>query len=168
MNANNALFFVLLWVLGAIVVVGGAFYLTRSGETPGYRGNLSGGVRGLIALAAAFLVIGVPAIVLSNTGDRMPSSAGTYTLNASASEQEGRLIFRQTCSSCHTLSAANARGVYGPNLDVRLGGKTADPKSTATRVETAITVGPSVMPKALLDGNDKKLVAEYVASVVGR
>ena len=44
-----------------------------------------------------------------------------------------RLIFRQTCSSCHTLSAANARGVYGPNLDVRLGGRTADPKATALR-----------------------------------
>ncbi|MGH2906391.1 MAG: c-type cytochrome [Solirubrobacterales bacterium] len=165
----KALLFVLIWVGAALLVMGTAFFLTRStGEKPGFRGNLSGGIRGLIALAALFIVVGIPAYVLTQTSDRLPSGAGTYTLAASPSERDGRLIFRQTCSSCHTLSAANARGVYGPNLDVRLGGKTADPKATAARVETAITAGPSVMPKGLLDGRDKKLVAEYVASVVGR
>lgn len=164
----KALLVVLIWVGAALVVMGAAFFLTRPSDKPGFRGNLSGGVRGLIALAAAFVVVGIPAIVLTQTSDRMPSGAGTYTLAASPSERDGRLIFRQTCSSCHTLSAANARGVYGPNLDVRLGGKTADPKATAARVDTAITTGPSVMPKGLLDGRDKKLVSEYVASVVGR
>lgn len=164
----SALFIILIWVIAALAIFLIAFYVTRSKEAPGFRGNLSGGVRGLVGLAALFLVMGVPAIVLSTTGDRMPSAAGTYTLNASTSEQDGRLIFRQTCSSCHTLSAANARGVYGPNLDVRLGGKTADPKATEARVNTAITVGPDVMPKGLLDGKDKALVSKYVASVVGR
>jgi mono/diheme cytochrome c family protein len=164
----NAIFFLLIWIAAALIIFGTAFYVTRSGEKAPFRGDLSGGVRGLIGLAAAFLVIGVPAIVLTQTSDRLPSGAGTYTQTASKSEQDGRLIFRQTCSSCHTLSAANARGVYGPNLDVRLGGKTADPKATEARVVTAITVGPSVMPKGLLDGRDKAVVAKYVSTVVGR
>jgi mono/diheme cytochrome c family protein len=164
----SALTFILIWVLAAALVFGGAFYMTRSGEKPGFRGNMSGGVRALIGLAAAFLVIGVPLSVLSKAGDRLPSGAGTYTLDASHSEQQGRTIFRQTCSSCHALSAANARGVYGPNLDVRLGGETADPKTTYARVTTAITTGPSVMPAGLVAGRDKDLVAKYVASVVGR
>src|SRR3954453_4638317 len=103
-----ALFFILIWVVGALVVFGIAFYRTRSKETPGFRGNLSGGVRGLVGLAALFLLLGVPALVLTQTSDRMPSAAGTYTLDASTTEQDGRMIFRQTCSSCHTLSAANA------------------------------------------------------------
>jgi mono/diheme cytochrome c family protein len=164
----SALFFITIWIGAALLIFGTAFYVTRTKETPGFRGNLSGGVRGLVGLAVLFLVLGVPAIVLSQTSDRLPSAAGTYTLDASTAEQDGRMIFRQTCSSCHTLSAANARGVYGPNLDVRLGGKTADPKSTQARVTTAITTGPSVMPKGLVDGKDKELVSKYVASVVGR
>lgn len=164
----SALFFILIWVVAAALIFGAAFYKTRTKEAPGFRGNLSDGVRGLVGLAALFLVLGVPAIVLSQTGDRMPSAAGTYTLNASTSEKDGRMIFRQTCSSCHTLSAANARGVYGPNLDERLGGKTADPKSTEARVSTAITTGPGVMPNGLVDGADKELVSKYIAAVVGR
>ena len=164
----TALTFILFWVFVALAVFSAAFFRGRNGQRLSARGNLPGGARFLVGLAAAFLVIGVPALVLTRTTDRMPSGAGTYTLTATHSDREGRLIFRQTCASCHTLSAANARGVYGPNLDARLGGVAADPKTTAARVDGAITAGPSVMPKGLLDGRDKKLVAQYVAAVVGR
>ena len=70
-----------------------------------------------------------------------------------------------------TPSAANARGVYGPNLDDRFGTPGADQNTNAAQIETAIKTGGATgkqMPKALLDGPDAKLVAQYVAAVAGR
>lgn len=162
-----------IWVGVALVVFFGAFYASRDTETkkPSYKGSMPGGFKIIIALAAAFLVIGLPAAVLSKTSDRMPSGAGTYTLNASTSEIDGRDIFRSTCASCHTLSAANARGVYGPDLDTTLGTPGADPKATAARVEGAIKTGGVTgkqMPIGLLSGEDAKLVSAYVAAVAGK
>jgi mono/diheme cytochrome c family protein len=168
----NALLFVLLWVVAALAVLLVAMYVTRDKDAkPTYKGNLDGGAKLVIALGALFLVIGLPAAVLSKTSNRVPSGAGTYTLNASKTEQDGAVIFRETCASCHSLSAANARGVYGPDLDTTLGTPGADPKATAARVEGAIKLGGVTgkqMPVGLLSGEDSKLVSEYVAAVAGK
>jgi mono/diheme cytochrome c family protein len=168
----KALLFVILWVGVALAVFLGALYATREKDTPlKYKGKLDGGARIVIALGALLLVIGVPAAVLAKSNDRVPSGAGTYTLASTPSERDGRLIFRETCASCHTLAAVNARGVYGPNLDTTLGTPGADPKATAARVEGAIKTGGVTgkqMPVNLLDGADAKLVAEYVAAVAGK
>lgn len=167
-----ALLLVIAWILAALAVFAVAMYRSRDKDAPvKYRGALPGGAKIFVALAAALLVLGVPAAVLSKTSDRMPSGAGTYTVDASTSEIDGRAIFRSTCSSCHSLSAANARGVYGPNLDVVLGTPGADPKATATRVEGAIKTGGVTgkqMPAGLLSGEDSKLVSQYVAAVAGK
>ena len=125
---------------------------------------------GAIVLAGAFLLIGLPAAVLSKASDRLPSGAGTYTVPSSEAMIEGRDIFRSTCASCHAL-AANARGVYGPDLDEVLGAPGADPKATATRVEGAIKTGGVTgkqMPVGLLSGTDAKLVSDYIAEVAGK
>jgi mono/diheme cytochrome c family protein len=168
----NALLFVLLWVVAALTVLFVAMYTTRDKDAkPVYKGNLDGGAKIVVALGALFLVIGLPALVLTESSDRVPSGAGTFTLNSSKTEREGAVIFRETCASCHSLSAANARGVYGPDLDVVLGTPGADPKATAARVEGAIKTGGVTgkqMPVALLSGEDSKLVAEYVAAVAGK
>ena len=168
----NALLFVLVWVLAALAVLLVAMYLTRDKDAkPTYKGSLDGGAKIVVALAALFLVVGLPAAVLSKTSDRLPSGAGTYTLNASTSEQDGLTIFRSTCASCHSLSAANARGVYGPDLDVKLGTPGQDPKAVEARVQTAIKLGGTTgkqMPVGLLSGEDSKLVSQYVASVAGK
>lgn len=168
----NALLFVLLWVVAALAVLFVAMYTTRDKDvTPAYKGSLDGGARIAIALGALFLIIALPAAVLSKTSNRVPSGAGTYTLNASKTEREGAVIFRETCASCHSLSAANARGVYGPDLDVVLGTPGADPKATAARVEGAIKTGGVTgkqMPAGLLSGEDSALVAAYVAAVAGK
>ncbi|MGH2958795.1 MAG: c-type cytochrome, partial [Solirubrobacterales bacterium] len=156
----------------ALVVISVAMYTTRDKDAkPTYKGSLDGGAKIVIALAALFLVVGLPAFVLSETSNRVPSGAGTYTLNASKVEQDGSSIFRSTCASCHSLSAANARGVYGPDLDVVLGTPGADPKATAARVESAIKTGGATgkqMPAGLLSGEDSKLVSQYVAAVAGK
>jgi mono/diheme cytochrome c family protein len=168
----NALILVFVWVGLALAVLLGAMYLTRDKDAkPTYKGSLDGGAKIVIALGAIFLVVGLPAAVLSKASDRVPSGAGTYTLNSSTQEQDGLVIFRSTCASCHSLSAANARGVYGPNLDTTLYSPGGDPKATATRVEGAIKTGGVTgkqMPAGLLSGEDSKLVANYVASVVGK
>ena len=70
----------------------------------------------------------------------------------------------QTCSSCHTLAAVNARGVTGPNLD-QLG------QVTKQRVLSAIRIGGTGdgrMPAGLLQGKNANAVADFVSSVAGK
>ncbi len=168
----NALLFVLAWIGLALIVFFVAILAGRkTDEKPTYRNRIEGGGRFAIALGAALLVIGIPAAVMAKSNDRIPSGAGTYTLSSTESEREGRVIFRETCASCHTLSAANARGVYGPDLDTTLAGTGADAPAIAARVEGAIKTGGATgkqMPANLLSGEDAKLVAEYVGQVAGK
>lgn len=168
----NVLLFILLWVVAALLVLLAGFSRSKDeNKAPAYKGKMPGGFKLVIGLAAALLVLGVPAIVLSKTTDRVPSGSGTYTVKASTSKIDGRAIFLSACASCHSLSAANARGVYGPDLDMMLGTPGADPKATAVRVAAAIKNGGATskqMPAGLLTGTDAKLVSEYVASVAGK
>jgi mono/diheme cytochrome c family protein len=70
--------------------------------------------------------------------------------------------FLQTCGSCHTLKAAGANGVVGPNLD--------EVRPSAEKVRTWIRRGSvdGIMPAGLLTGRDARRVAAYVARVAGR
>lgn len=170
-----ALYLFLAWVGVALLVFFAAFYFSGDDETSTepatIKGTLPGGYKVAIAVAFAGLVLGIPAAVLSKANDRLPSGAGAYIVNASPSEADGRTIFRATCASCHAMSAANARGVYGPDLDVVLGTPGSDPKAIAARVESAIKNGGATgkqMPAELLTSADAKLVAEYIGSVAGK
>jgi mono/diheme cytochrome c family protein len=112
-----------------------------------------------VALGAA-----VPALVIAA---REPAEGGTPPLKheeASTELEDGKELFRQTCASCHTLAAANARGVTGPNLD-EIGEMTED------RVKTAIEAGGTGqkrMPARLLEGDDAASVAKYLEAVAGK
>ena len=129
-------------------------YLTRGGRF----------FRFSMLLLYAALGLAVPALVIA---DREPAEGGTAPLReveASTELEDGKELFRQTCASCHTLAAANARGVTGPNLD-ELGEMTVD------RVKTAIRVGGTGqkrMPAALLEGDDAEAVAKYLSEVAGK
>lgn len=170
----QALLFILIWVVVALTVFGVAFYRSRGDAEEKeltLKGRLPGGFKLAIALAAALLLFVIPGLVLSTTTDRLPSGSGSYELAADQAAIDGRNIFRSTCASCHTLGAANARGVYGPDLDTVLGTPGADPVATAQRVESAIKNGGTTgkqMPKNLLGGEDAKLVSEYIAEVAGK
>ena len=117
-----------------------------------------------IALIYVGLGLAVPALVIA---DREPAEGGTSALKhekASDDLEEGKDLFRQTCASCHTLAAANARGVTGPDLD-SIG------EMTVERVETAIRVGGTGqkrMPSGLLEGEDAEAVANYLSKVAGK
>ena len=110
------------------------------------------------------LGIAVPAAVIASRGE---SVGGTGTLRSeqpSATLEDGKQLFIQTCKSCHTLAAVGAHGVTGPNLD-ELGGLDKQ------RVLRAIKVGGTGsgrMPPKLLTGADADATATYVAAVAGR
>jgi mono/diheme cytochrome c family protein len=81
----------------------------------------------------------------------------------SETEERGKDLFRQQCASCHSLSAVNARGITGPNLD-RIGDVTPERIISAIRIGGT---GQKRMPAQLLEGEEARAVAEYVAKVAG-
>ena len=129
-------------------------YLTKGGRF----------FRFTMLLLYAALGLAVPALVIAS---REPAEGGTPPLKheeASADLEQGKELFRQTCASCHTLAAANARGVTGPDLD-EIG------EMTEERVKTAIEVGGTGqkrMPAGLLEGDDAEAVAKYLSRVAGK
>lgn len=124
----------------------------------------SGALKVGVPLAVLVLGVAVPAIVLANRGE---AQGGTGSLRSTAptpDDQQGKQLFRERCSSCHSLAAVNARGVTGPNLD-RIG------EVTPKRVRNAIRIGGTGekrMPAGLLDGPDAEHVAQYLSKVAGR
>jgi mono/diheme cytochrome c family protein len=117
-----------------------------------------------IVLLYVGLGLAVPALIIAA---REPAEGGTPPLKheeASNELEEGKELFRQTCTSCHTLAAANARGVTGPNLD-EIG------EITEERILTAIKMGGTGqkrMPAGLLEEDDAEAVARYVTAVAGK
>jgi len=129
-------------------------YLTRGGRF----------FRFSIVVLYAALGLAVPAVIIAA---REPAEGGTPPLRheeASNKLENGKELFRQTCATCHTLAAANARGVTGPDLDA-IGEMTED------RVLQAIKIGGTGqkrMPAGLLEGDDADAVAGYVSAVAGK
>jgi len=117
---------------------------------------------GEFAVAAAIALFGlvVPAIVLSSD----QAAAGPAGSKLSADLQSGRELFNQRCATCHTLDDAGAVGRVGPDLDVLA--PTAG--LTENAIEEGIARGQGQMPAQLVEGEDAKHVAEYVAEVAGR
>lgn len=78
----------------------------------------------------------------------------------------GRQVFSEqaqpSCSLCHSLRAAGAEGVVGPDLDQL--------KPSAERVAAAVRGGVGVMPSfaASLSAQQIEAVAHYVAQVAGQ
>jgi cytochrome c553 len=129
-------------------------YLTRGGRA----------FRVAIPLIYLAFGVGVPALVIAG---REEATGGTNKLerkHPSAKVEEGKDLFRETCASCHSLAAVNARGVTGPNLD-KIG------TVTKQRVLSAIRIGGTGqgrMPSGLLEGKDADDVATFVSAVAGK
>ena len=86
-----------------------------------------------------------------------------YLTQANADQllEQGREIFlnQGNCSSCHTLSDAQADGNIGPNLNQIM--------PTKDRVIAAVTRGIGVMPayEGILTTDEIDVVAHYVSVV---
>src|SRR2546423_14909473 len=72
-----------------------------------------------IAIPVLYVGLGivVPAVVIANRSEAEGGKGPLRTASLSSKLEKGKLLFRQTCASCHSLSAVNARGLTGPNLD---------------------------------------------------
>jgi sulfite dehydrogenase len=113
------------------------------------------------AFAAVFAVL-IPVLLIAGKGGEPGSPE-----NVAAKYKRGQQLFADNCGSCHTLGAAGADGVVGPNLDRLLG--TGTPQGNAQRVINAVTQGINGrMPKGILEGNDVKLVADFVGHYAGK
>ena len=153
-------------VLGAIVVAiafrGGAG-AAQSGGGGGGRGRGRGFRILMVVLYVAF-GIAVPAAVIAGREEARGGVRSLERGTLSAQEKEGKMLFKQSCASCHNLDAVNARGATGPDLD-EIG------EVSEQRINNAIKnggTGQKRMPEALLEGAEAEAVAAYVAEVAGR
>ena len=160
----NSLIFITPFVLIAIGVIFVAF---SGGPGRAREAYLTRGIRAsrvIFPLLFVGLGVAVPAVVIANRDEAVGPRGALASSEPSPEQERGKELFRETCASCHTLSAANARGVTGPNLD-ELG--QVDEARVLAAIENGGT-GQDRMPAGLLEGENAAAVAAYVASVAGR
>jgi len=99
-------------------------------------------------------------VTLGDTDLVQPTEPAAVPTHPQATTTAAR--FLETCGACHTLKAAKANGVVGPNLDkVR-------PSAKTVRVWIRQGSVDRIMPAGLFKGREADRVAAYVARVAGR
>ena len=155
------------WVLIGIAVI---FVSFSGGPGAAREAYLTRGRRSfplLIVLVYIGIGVAIPAVVIASRGTRegnSPQLEPHKLRDVKADVRNGKQLFSESCAACHNLDASNARGVTGPDLD-KIG------KVTPSRVESAIKIGgtgQNRMPANLLQGQNAKDVAAYVAAVAGQ
>jgi mono/diheme cytochrome c family protein len=132
-----------------------------------------------------FIVFGililVLAVVIPWLAFRSKGDSETNGEQVTASLENGQELFEINCGTCHALYSAGTDGNYGPNLDELLApsglpeGETAKSTIEATegRVLGAVEKGidsstePGRMPGGILNEEDSKEVAAFVAATAG-
>jgi mono/diheme cytochrome c family protein len=128
---------------------------------------------GLVVIVLAVLI---PWLAFRNDGD-----AARGDQKVPSDLKGGQSLFQTNCGTCHTLYAAGTDGNYAPDLDELLApngppeGSTAAStiKSTEGRVLNAVengvdtTTTPGRMPAGILNEEQAKEVAEFVARTAG-
>jgi mono/diheme cytochrome c family protein len=120
------------------------------------------------------LAVVIPWLAFRGSGD-----ANTGAEKVPQHLKAGQALFDTNCGTCHTLYAAGTDGNYGPDLDELLA-PTGPPEATDTktiegiegRVVNAQKQGvdsnvPGRMPPAILNEQQQKEVAEFVAATAG-
>ena len=116
-----------------------------------YEGEDADDLAAYIAKCAAVPSCGVTA---SKAGPAKPPAGGGGA--------DGKQVFADNCSSCHTLKDAGAAGTVGPNLD--------DLKPSKETAARQVENGGGAMPafKGQLSPAQIDAVASYVARVAGK
>lgn len=156
--------FVVAFIALGLAVGFVAFFGGPSGAREAYLTRGSRAFKIAVPVLYVGLGIAVPAIVLADGKASTGSGGALAGETPDTAVHKGKSLFRETCWSCHTLKAAGAMGVTGPNLD-DIG------QVTQQRVLNAIKIGGTGdgrMPSGLLQGKDAQDVALYVSSVAGR
>jgi mono/diheme cytochrome c family protein len=96
---------------------------------------------------------------------------GAAPVAVESQDQDGKQLFVSNCGPCHTLAAAGADGVVGPNLDVVLApGGNATYEGGYNRALAAITCGfgNGRMPAGIIQGENAQEVAAFVGAYAGQ
>ncbi len=129
-------------------------------------------VFGLLVVVLAALI---PWLAFRSDGDAANAEPVPSNLKA------GQSLFQTNCGTCHTLYAAGTDGNFAPDLDELLAptGPPEGPKAQETiegvegRVLNAVENGvdssttPGRMPGGILNSEQAKEVAEFVAATAG-
>ena len=110
------------------------------------------------------------------TGNQANASEQIGGIKLTAAEKRGRVLFGAHCGVCHTLTAANANGKVGPNLDTLKppaslvlrtinNGCLQKPASTS---DPQNCLGQGTMPAQILQGKEAEEVAQFVGRVAGK
>jgi mono/diheme cytochrome c family protein len=119
------------------------------------------------------LAVVIPWLAFRGSGD-----ANTGAEKVPAHLKAGQALFVTNCGTCHTLYSAGTDGNYGPDLDELLAptgpteGNEKTEKGIQERVVNAQKEGvdsnvPGRMPPAILNEQQQKEVAEFVAATAG-
>jgi mono/diheme cytochrome c family protein len=160
------------FVLGFVALALTVLFFAFGGGAQGAREQLHAGQsrRGRrVATAGTLLAIlvfggGIPALVIAHNNKTQTKDA-IGGVKLTSAQQDGRELFAQKCSNCHTLKAANAVGRVGPNLDKKQGLNKA---LVVNAVQQGRAQGNGQMPSGLVSGEDVQDVASFVAAVAGR
>ncbi len=123
-----------------------------------------------------FVGFGVVLPLLFLTGNHANASKQIGGIRLTAGEKTGRELFGHNCAFCHTLAAANATAKVGPNLDILrpseqvvlntiVNGCLQNPPN---QTSAQACLGYGTMPSGILQGQQAKDVAEFVATVAGQ
>ena len=156
--------FLLPFVLLGSIVMFVAFSGGPGAAREAYRKGGNRGFKIVFPLLYVLLGLVVPALILFGRGEAAGGTGALQSAELTTREAQGKMLFKQQCSSCHSLAAVNARGVTGPSLD-EIG------EVTPARIRDAIKnggTGQKRMPAELLEGEDADAVAAYVAKVAAR
>src|SRR3954462_12482678 len=117
----------------------------------------------MFCVLAVICLVVLPFWALQSKGGADASPESTVP----TSDQQGLELFQINCGACHTLAAAGTDGKIGPNLDQDLatGEKSSDTgNGNYNLVLTTVKNGiGGRMPKGLVQGDQAKTVARFVA-----
>jgi hypothetical protein len=125
------------------------------------------------SLVFVYLAFGIAVPMVFILGNHDNSNAQVGGVRLTASEQVGRELFAEHCGVCHTLSADNAVGKVGPNLDTLRPNEAVVLNTVANgclqRPSPASTdcLGYGTMPADVVQGQQATDVAKFVAAVAG-
>ena len=128
------------------------------------------------------ILVVVLAVVIPWLAFRSKGDAESGDQKVASNLKSGQSLFQTNCGTCHALYSAGTDGNYAPDLDELLapsGPPEGDPKTieqtveaTEGRVLNAIENGvdsstPGRMPGGILNKEQAKEVAEFVANTAG-
>jgi mono/diheme cytochrome c family protein len=175
------------YMIGVVIIAvvftglaGGIAYAAYKGGFGGLTNALQttsrGGTRLLNStLVFVFIAFGIAIPLIFVLGNRANSNAQVAGIRMTASEQVGRELFAEHCAVCHTLSADNAVGKVGPDLDTLkptvavvlntlANGCLQKPASSSASTNC---LGYGTMPADVVQGQQATDVARFVAAIAG-